>query len=77
MDALDYPSQVRKVMEKYHLEWPVNRSLHSSRFHSDSPLQARFRGTWLVIRLSPARQKDYYSAPLCDHHLELPAYMPD
>ena len=28
MDALDYPPQVRKVMEKYHSEWPVNRSLH-------------------------------------------------
>ena len=28
MDALDYPSHVRKVMEKYHREWPVNRSLH-------------------------------------------------
>ena len=28
MDALDYPSRVRKVMEKYHREWPVNRSLH-------------------------------------------------
>ena len=28
MDALDYPPHVRKVMEKYHHEWPVNRSLH-------------------------------------------------
>ena len=28
MDALDYPSHVRKVMEKYHRELPVNRSLH-------------------------------------------------
>ena len=28
MDALDYPPHVRKVMEKYHREWPVNRSLH-------------------------------------------------
>ena len=28
MDALDYPPQVRQVMEKYHREWPVNRSLH-------------------------------------------------
>lgn len=28
MDALDYPPGVRKIMEKYHNEWPVNRSLH-------------------------------------------------
>jgi hypothetical protein len=28
MDVLDYPSHVRKVMEKYHREWPLNRSLH-------------------------------------------------
>ena len=28
MEALDYPTHVRKVMEKYHREWPVNRSLH-------------------------------------------------
>jgi hypothetical protein len=28
MDALDYPPHVRKVMEKYHREWPVNRALH-------------------------------------------------
>lgn len=28
MDALDYPSHVREVMEKYHREWPVKRSLH-------------------------------------------------
>jgi len=28
MEALDYPPQVRQVMEKYHREWPVNRSLH-------------------------------------------------
>ncbi|MGB5180443.1 MAG: hypothetical protein WBP44_17155 [Gammaproteobacteria bacterium] len=28
MDALDYPPQVRRVMEKYHREWPVKRSLH-------------------------------------------------
>jgi len=28
MDALDYPPHVREVMEKYHREWPVNRSLH-------------------------------------------------
>jgi hypothetical protein len=28
MDALDYPPHVRRVMEKYHHEWPVNRSLH-------------------------------------------------
>lgn len=28
MEALDYPPHVRKVMEKYHHEWPVNRSLH-------------------------------------------------
>ncbi len=28
MDALDYPPRVRQVMEKYHREWPVNRSLH-------------------------------------------------
>jgi len=28
MDALDYPPHVRQVMEKYHREWPVNRSLH-------------------------------------------------
>jgi len=28
MEALDYPPHVRKVMEKYHSQWPVNRSLH-------------------------------------------------
>lgn len=28
MEALDYPAQVRAVMEKYHSQWPVNRSLH-------------------------------------------------
>ena len=28
MDALDYPSHVREIMEKYHREWPVNDSLH-------------------------------------------------
>ncbi|MEN8205029.1 MAG: hypothetical protein ABFS24_03340 [Pseudomonadota bacterium] len=28
MDSLDYPPHVRRVMEKYHREWPVNRSLH-------------------------------------------------
>jgi hypothetical protein len=28
MDALDYPAQVRKVMEKYHRQWKVNRALH-------------------------------------------------
>jgi hypothetical protein len=28
MEALDYPPQVRKVMEKYHRQWTVNRSLH-------------------------------------------------
>lgn len=28
MEALDYPPHVRKVMEKYQREWPVNRSLH-------------------------------------------------
>jgi hypothetical protein len=28
MDALNYPPHVRKVMERYHREWPVNRSLH-------------------------------------------------
>lgn len=28
MEALDYPPQVRKVMEKYHRLWTVNRSLH-------------------------------------------------
>ena len=28
MEALDYPPHVRKIMEKYHREWPVNRSLH-------------------------------------------------
>jgi hypothetical protein len=28
MEALDYPPRVRKVMEKYHREWPVDRSLH-------------------------------------------------
>ena len=28
MDALDYPPHVREVMEKYHREWPVKRSLH-------------------------------------------------
>lgn len=28
MEALDYPPHVRQVMEKYHREWPVNRSLH-------------------------------------------------
>lgn len=28
MDALDYPAQVRAVMEKYHRRWNVNRALH-------------------------------------------------
>jgi hypothetical protein len=28
MEALDYPSHVRRVMEKYHRQWTVNRSLH-------------------------------------------------
>jgi uncharacterized phage infection (PIP) family protein YhgE len=28
MEALDYPPRVRKIMEKYHREWPVHRSLH-------------------------------------------------
>ena len=28
MEALDYPPHVREVMEKFHREWPVNRSLH-------------------------------------------------
>lgn len=28
MEALDYPAHVREVMEKYHRQWPVNRSLH-------------------------------------------------
>lgn len=28
MDALDYPAQVRKVMEKYHRQWTLSRSLH-------------------------------------------------
>jgi hypothetical protein len=28
MDALNYPEHVRKVMEKYHRQWTVNRALH-------------------------------------------------
>ena len=28
MEALDYPDPVRKVMEKYHRKWNVDRSLH-------------------------------------------------
>jgi len=28
MEALDYPAKVREVMERYHRQWPVNRSLH-------------------------------------------------
>jgi hypothetical protein len=28
MEALDYPAQVRRVMEKYHRRWTVNRALH-------------------------------------------------
>ncbi|MDH3979793.1 MAG: hypothetical protein OEU91_04690 [Gammaproteobacteria bacterium] len=28
MDALDYPESVRKVMEKYHRQWSMDRSLH-------------------------------------------------
>jgi len=28
MQALDYPANVREVMERYHRQWPVNRSLH-------------------------------------------------
>jgi hypothetical protein len=28
MDALDYPAHVRKVMEKYHRQWTLSRSLH-------------------------------------------------
>ena len=28
MDALDYPDHVRRLMQKYHRQWSVNRSLH-------------------------------------------------
>lgn len=28
MEALDYPAHVRAVMQKYHSQWPANRSLH-------------------------------------------------
>jgi hypothetical protein len=28
MEALNYPPQVHQVMEKYHRQWAVNRSLH-------------------------------------------------
>ena len=28
MDALNYPAHVREVMEKYHRQWTINRSLH-------------------------------------------------
>ncbi len=28
MDALDYPEPVRKIMEKYHRQWNMDRSLH-------------------------------------------------
>ncbi len=28
MEALDYPPHVRGVMEKYHRQWPLKRSLH-------------------------------------------------
>jgi hypothetical protein len=28
MDALNYPPHVREIMERYHREWPVKRSLH-------------------------------------------------
>jgi hypothetical protein len=28
MDALDYPAHVRKVMEKYHRQWTLSRTLH-------------------------------------------------
>jgi hypothetical protein len=28
MDALNYPEPVRRVMEKYHRQWTLNRSLH-------------------------------------------------
>ena len=28
MDALNYPAHVREVMEKYHRQWTLNRSLH-------------------------------------------------
>jgi hypothetical protein len=28
MDALDYPDHVRKVMQKYHRQWTLSRSLH-------------------------------------------------
>jgi hypothetical protein len=28
MDALDYPRQVREVMQKYHRQWTMDRSLH-------------------------------------------------
>jgi hypothetical protein len=28
MDALNYPEHVRKLMEKYHRQWTVNRALH-------------------------------------------------
>ena len=28
MEALNYPAQVRQVMEKYHRQWTINRTLH-------------------------------------------------
>jgi len=28
MNALDFPDHVRKVMEKYHRKWNIDRSLH-------------------------------------------------
>jgi hypothetical protein len=28
MEALDYPAHVREVMEKYHRQWTISRSLH-------------------------------------------------
>jgi hypothetical protein len=28
MEALNYPAHVRQVMEKYHRQWTINRTLH-------------------------------------------------
>ena len=28
MEALNYPAHVRQVMEKYHRQWSLNRTLH-------------------------------------------------
>jgi hypothetical protein len=50
MEALDYPPHARKVVEKYHSQWPVDPSLHKHRHECDpllpssAQLQERLAG---------------------------------